>query len=103
MILSVLLIKEHYEEKTLWVAQCIEYDVAAQGATIKEAKAAFGIAFSSQLAVYASEGQNSLAMIPSAPPRYWNMFYKAVFYKAVFYKAENLSEYVVLRFAYIYE
>ena len=74
LTLSVVLIKEHYEQKTLWVAQCLDYDVAAQGETIQEAKEAFGVAFSAQLAVYIDDNQNPLEMIPPAPQEYWDKF-----------------------------
>lgn len=62
-----------YEERG-WAAQCLEYDIAAQGRTIPEAKAALEKAFVSQLAVDIANKVPPLSLIPQAPGKYWEMF-----------------------------
>ena len=57
-----------------WSAQCLEYDIAAQGKTISEAKYAIEKAFVGQVIVDVSTGNPPLADIPPAPPAYWQEF-----------------------------
>ena len=60
-----------------WAAQCLEYDISAQGKTIQEAKAAMEKAFVSQIMVDVTNGNAPLADVPQAPPEYWALFEKA--------------------------
>ena len=71
--MRVLLLKE----ETVWVAQCLEHDIAAQGSTIAEAKDAFVRAFAGQIAVALDHGEEPLATFEKAPPYYWDLFNKA--------------------------
>jgi hypothetical protein len=57
-----------------WSAQCLEYDIAAQGKTIHEAKYAIEKAFVGQVIVDLSTGNQPLADIPQAPSVYWKEF-----------------------------
>ena len=61
--LRVLLLREG----ATWVAQCLEYDIAAQGSTIAEAQEALV----RTLAGYARRGLSSLS---PAPGQYWEQF-----------------------------
>ena len=70
---SVLLLRE----ENRWVAQCLEYDVAAQADTISEVKNAFEKAFCSQLAVNVSHGFEPMQSVPKAPTFYHKWFEKA--------------------------
>lgn len=71
--LNLLLIKEDQ----VWIAQCLQYDITAQGNTIKKAISefhkvlAFEIAYSIQLQKPALDG------IPSAPQYYWKLYEEA--------------------------
>ena len=71
--MRVLLLKEN----ATWVAQCLEYDIAAQGPTIALAKEAFVYAFASQIAVALHHKEDPLATFGSAPKHYWDLFSKA--------------------------
>ena len=64
-----------YEEHG-WAAQCLEYDIASQGRTIPEAKAALEKAFVSQVMVDATHDIQALSQVPPAPRKYWEMFDK---------------------------
>jgi hypothetical protein len=57
-----------------WAAQCLEYDIAAQGQTIQEAKYAIEKAFVGQVIVDLSTRNVPLADIPAAPAEYWKAF-----------------------------
>jgi hypothetical protein len=74
LTLSVVIMKESYQQKSLWVAQCLEYDIAAQGDTIQQALKALDVAVVAQLTVYLKNNQNPLEMLPRAPKEYWNMY-----------------------------
>ena len=69
-VVSVLLL----HEQDNWVAQCLEYDVAAQGRTIAEAKAAFERTFVGQILVDVKNNSRPLEGIGQAPGVYWNKF-----------------------------
>lgn len=71
--MRVLLLKED----TVWVAQCLEYDIAAQGPTIAVAKDAFVRTFAAQIAVAFHHRDEPLATFEKAPTYYWNLFNKA--------------------------
>lgn len=71
--MRVLLLKED----DLWVAQCLEYDIAAQGPTVDAAKEAFVRAFAAQIAVALHHGEEPLATFGPAPRYYWDRFSEA--------------------------
>jgi hypothetical protein len=66
--IRVLLVKG----KSSWVAQCLEYDLAAQGKTIRKAKHAFLLTFASQVALDVQHGRRPLEQFSEAPRRYWD-------------------------------
>ena len=68
--MRVLLIKED----AVWVAQCLEHDIAAQGTTIADAKDAFVRNFAAQIAVALKYGEEPLATFAPAPKYYWDLF-----------------------------
>ena len=65
--LSVLLVREG----DLWVAQCLQYDIAAQGKTITEAKHAFCRTVSGQVCVDLRHHVEPLSGFLPAPRVYW--------------------------------
>ena len=68
--LSVLLIKDH----GVWAAQCLEHNIAAQGATTQEALLELSRTVAAEIALRAEKGMEGLAGIPRAPDLYWRMF-----------------------------
>jgi hypothetical protein len=61
---SVLLVKEG----DYWVAQCLDYDIAAQGASIEAAKESFGRVFVAKALRDVRRGRQPLSAMPPAPP-----------------------------------
>lgn len=57
-----------------WVAQCLEYDIAAQGDSISEAKKAFEATFIGTMVLNARRGRDLLDDVPAAPKLYWEQF-----------------------------
>ena len=74
MLLSLLMMKESDGEHALWVVQCLEFDVAAQGETIAEAQRSFEREFAAQMTVYLVNDQDPFSILQPAPERYWEMF-----------------------------
>ncbi len=71
--LSVLLC---VEEGT-YVAQCLEYDIAAQGRSLHEAMQRFQATFVAHITLDLQEGRSPLCDVQRAPDRYWEQFEKA--------------------------
>lgn len=71
--LRVLLLKSN----DVWVAQCLEHDIAAQGRSIEAAKASFEHVFLGHVKLDESAGREPLANVPPAPDFYWERFRKA--------------------------
>ena len=57
-----------------WTAQGLDYDIAAQGTTIKEAQDAFAETFIGQVVVNLAHGKQALEDVESAPLEYFRMF-----------------------------
>ena len=70
---SVLLI----QEGDLWSMQCLDYDIAAQGKTIDEAKDRFEKTFLGQIALDIKENREPFMGVEKAPQEFWEMFAKA--------------------------
>lgn len=68
--LSVLLMREG----ETWIAQCLDYDIAAQGNSIKAAKNALARTFAGQVAVDLHHGLEPLNGFSQAPKEYWDKF-----------------------------
>ena len=75
--LSILLRHEGSGEQAGWVAQCLEYDIAAQGKTIPDAKKAFAKTFLGQALVDAEHKKKPFQGIQQAPKMYWEAFDQA--------------------------
>jgi hypothetical protein len=73
LCLSVLILQE---DKT-WVAQCLEYDIVAQGETIAKATQAFEKTLVGQIIIDVKHKKRPLEDIPSAPKFYWDKFENA--------------------------
>src|ERR1700761_7213221 len=70
---SVLIFKGQHS----WVAQCLEYDIAAQGTTISEATLAFEQTFAGQVVVDIHNNRQPLEGVSQAPQHYWHVFQAA--------------------------
>lgn len=66
-----------FRTDTGWVAQCLQYDIAAQGKTIEEAQEAFVTTVIGEVA-YAKEKGVSMDTIPKAPECFWEQYKKVV-------------------------
>jgi hypothetical protein len=60
-----------------WAAQCLEYDISAQGKTLALAKEAFEKTFIGQILVDVRHGNMPLVGVPQAPREYWEQFQRA--------------------------
>ncbi len=70
--LSILMLKED----NAWVAQCLEFDIAGQGESIKDAMVDFMHTFVLELALSDETGSQGLEDIPPAPKYYWRLYRK---------------------------
>ena len=68
--LSVLLLKG----ATHWVAQCLEYDLAAQGKEIDDALRSFTRTLNGQILLDIQEKVAPLSRVLQAPKEYWSIF-----------------------------
>ena len=70
LTLHVLLMKD----SGTWSAQCLEHNIAAQGATTNEAISELARTIVGELSLRAARGREGLDDIPRAPDHYWTMF-----------------------------
>lgn len=70
LTLNVLLLKDG----GAWSAQCLEHNIAAQGATTHEALSELARTIVGELALRHRKGVEGLADIPRAPDIYWRIF-----------------------------
>jgi hypothetical protein len=66
-----------FKEEGFWVAQCLEFDVTAQGRTIPEARMSFERVLVAQVLCDLKEKRAPLSLIPSAPSHFWRKYRKA--------------------------
>ncbi len=62
-----------YKDANTWVAQCIEYDIAAFAETLRELPRAIERAIAANVCVNHDLGREGLDGIPGAPPRFGDM------------------------------
>jgi hypothetical protein len=74
-VIRVLLLKEGTDSS--WVAQGLDYDIAAQGESIGEALGNFQAVFQGQVALDLQKGREPLAGKKAAPPWYWQALEQA--------------------------
>ena len=70
MNVSVLL----FREEDTWIAQGLEYDIAASGNSLATAKEAFAKTFAGQVVVDLSNGDQPLSGFAKAPKNFWDLF-----------------------------
>ena len=61
----------------VWIVQCLQADIAAQGATIAAAREAFALALAAQVALAMHHGEEPLGTFQPAPPVFWERFSQA--------------------------
>lgn len=71
------------ECENAWVAQCLEYDIAAQAATWAELKEAFAATFAAEIAVSLKLTGKPLGGIPKAPEEYFAAYEKGDHLRAI--------------------
>jgi hypothetical protein len=88
-MLSILL----FQEDTTWIAQCLQYDIAAQGKTLDDALNSFEKTFVGQLILDIEQDKNPLENTPQTPKEYWTKFEQAkkLEERKPFYLPEELS------------
>lgn len=62
------------DEGKTWIAQGLEYDIAAQGKTLKEAQEAFNRMFITKIILDLNNGVDPLSQLSEAPEEYQQMF-----------------------------
>ncbi len=68
-----------FQDGELWIAQCVEYDIAAFAKSLPELPRALERAVAANLAANADLGRNALDGVPPAPPRFQEMFEQSHF------------------------
>lgn len=70
----VVVLRERAGADDLWVAQCLDYDINAQGATYREMLHAFERTFATEIVVALEADREPLADIAPAPKKYWDLW-----------------------------
>ncbi len=63
-----------FEESGQWVAQCLEYDIAAQGPNLDTARERFDVTLKAELKESLDRHGKRFGGIPPAPERYQRMW-----------------------------
>ncbi|MEW6159926.1 MAG: hypothetical protein AB1813_21060 [Verrucomicrobiota bacterium] len=75
--LDLLIIRERAGDDEVWVAQCLQYDIATQAKTLESLKRKFVRMFVSNIIIALENGQEPLANIKPAPQSYWDAYNQA--------------------------
>jgi hypothetical protein len=63
-----------FKEEGFWVAQCLQFDVTAQGETLPEARKSFERVLVAQILSDLQEKRQPLSSVPSAPAKFWQWY-----------------------------
>lgn len=63
-----------FREGDWWVAQCLEFDLAAQAKTVKDLAYEIQRVIVGHMVVCKQEGIRPFEHLPKAPDKYWDMF-----------------------------
>jgi len=66
-----------FKDQGLWIAQCLDYDIAAQAQTLKDVKYEFERLLVGHIVASLDNHLVPFANTPRAPQMYWNMFEEA--------------------------
>lgn len=72
--LHVLFTQEFVGGEGHWIAQCLEYDIAAQGGTLKKAQYEWQLALAARFASAQQLGLHPLEGLPKAPQKFWMLY-----------------------------
>ena len=72
--LSVLV----YQQGGLWIAQCVEFDIAAQDSSVAKAVEAFQWVFYSHVLLDDQKGRERLSTVPPSPSHFGELFKNAI-------------------------
>jgi hypothetical protein len=77
LMLRVLIKRESDGQREKWAAQCLEYDIAAQGESLSEVKNRFDKTVMGYFALAVKHKKSPFANIPPAPEEYHRMWENA--------------------------
>ena len=63
----------YIQEEDGWFAQCLDFNVAAQGDSLRDAEGAFFRTWAAQIAMDRNHGREPFAGLGKAPDQYWEM------------------------------
>jgi hypothetical protein len=66
-----------FQEEGWWVAQCLEYDIAAQARTQADLLYELERLLVGRILISAKKGRQPFENLPKAPSRYWTMYEEA--------------------------
>lgn len=66
-----------FQEEGWWVAQCLEYDIAAQARTQDDLLYELERILVGRIQISAAKGRQPFENLPKAPSRYWAMYEEA--------------------------
>jgi hypothetical protein len=66
-----------FHDEGVWIAQCVEYDIAVSAETLPKLRKAFEQAVISNICVNEERGRSGLDGIPPAPSRFRDLFNNA--------------------------
>lgn len=75
--LEVIIFKEPNKNEQVWVAQCLQYDIAASATKIEDALFEFERMFVGQIAADIDSGLEPLENVPPAPQEFRALFNRA--------------------------
>ena len=61
-------------ENGIWVSQCLDYDIAAQGESIRDSMEAFVQTVAAQILMDIKDEKTPLTDLPKAPEMYWDFY-----------------------------
>lgn len=76
--LHVLLYQEAAGDQLVWIAQCLNHDIVAYGASVVEAQRSFQSTLASEIAVAIARGQTPLQAVEPAPAHFQKMWKEGV-------------------------
>ncbi len=77
LTLHFVLLREPAGDREVWVAQCLEHDIAAQGDTVEDARKDLERMILGEIVLSAEKGRPPLSGIAPAPPAYQALWEQA--------------------------
>jgi hypothetical protein len=72
--LHVLLMTESNEDGQWWILQCLEFDIAAQARSFRDAEYELGRMLAARVAVASEFGVKPFEGLPQAPDEFWSRY-----------------------------